>query len=49
MPKSAESRIAEALDRLVELYTATNKPDEVKVYRELRAKFPETKKDEPKK
>jgi eukaryotic-like serine/threonine-protein kinase len=34
-------RIPEALDRLVELYTATKKPDEAKKYRELRAKYPE--------
>ncbi len=33
------TRIPEALDRLIELYTATNKPDEVKKYQELRAKY----------
>jgi eukaryotic-like serine/threonine-protein kinase len=33
-------RIPEAIDRLIELYTATNKPDEVKKWREERAKLP---------
>jgi len=33
-------RLAEALDRLIELYTATNKPDEVKKWRAERAKYP---------
>jgi non-specific serine/threonine protein kinase/serine/threonine-protein kinase len=46
IPKGGETRIAEALDRLIGLYTATNKPDEVKKYQELRAKYP---KPEPKK
>jgi hypothetical protein len=40
IPPPAATRIPEALDRLVELYTATNKPDEVKKYQELRAKYP---------
>ncbi|MGL4423971.1 MAG: tetratricopeptide repeat protein, partial [Gemmataceae bacterium] len=40
IPPQGNSRIPEALDRLIELYTATNKPDEVKKYRELRAKYP---------
>jgi hypothetical protein len=35
------TRIAEALDRLIELYTATNKPDEVKKWQVERAKYPE--------
>lgn len=35
-----QQRLIEALDRLIELYTATNKPDEVKKYQELRAKYP---------
>ncbi|MBM3982866.1 MAG: serine/threonine protein kinase [Planctomycetes bacterium] len=39
MPQGS-TRIPEALDRLIELYTATNKPDEVKKYRDLRAKYP---------
>jgi hypothetical protein len=32
--------IAEALDRLIELFTATNKPDEVKKWQAERAKYP---------
>lgn len=47
IPPQASTRIPEALDRLIELYTATNKPDEVKKYQELRAKYPNPK--EPKK
>jgi len=43
-----ELRLPEALDRLVELYTATKKPDEAKKWRAERAKYPETKKPEPK-
>jgi hypothetical protein len=35
-----ELRIPEALDRLIELYTATNKPDEAKKWRAERAKYP---------
>jgi tetratricopeptide (TPR) repeat protein len=35
-----ELRIPEALDRLIELYTATDKPDEVKRWRAERAKYP---------
>ena len=35
-----EYRIPEALSRLIALYTATDKPDEVKKYKELRAKYP---------
>ncbi|MBX7105982.1 MAG: tetratricopeptide repeat protein [Gemmataceae bacterium] len=40
MPPQGRIRIPEALDRLIELYTATNQPDEVKKYQELRAKYP---------
>lgn len=40
IPPPAGERISEALDRLIDLYTATNKPDEVKKYQELRAKYP---------
>jgi hypothetical protein len=39
----AEKRIPEALDALIELYTATNKPDEVKKWQAERAKYPEGK------
>jgi len=35
-----EPRLPEALDRLIELYTATDKPDEVKSWRAERAKYP---------
>jgi eukaryotic-like serine/threonine-protein kinase len=35
-----ETRIPEALDRLVWLYTATNRPAEVQRYRDLRTKYP---------
>ena len=41
IPPQARSRIAEALDRLIELSTATNKPDEVKKWQAERAKYPE--------
>ena len=33
-------RLPEALDWLIELYTATNKPDEAKKWREEWAKYP---------
>jgi hypothetical protein len=33
-------RMTAALDALVKLYEATDKPDEVKKYRELRSKYP---------
>jgi serine/threonine-protein kinase len=33
-------RLPEALDPLIELYTATNQPDEVKKWRAERAKYP---------
>lgn len=35
-----EFRIPEALDMLIQLYEATNKPEEVKKYQDLRAKYP---------
>ena len=40
IPKGAETRIPEALDRLIELYTATNQPYEVKQWQAERAKYP---------
>ena len=43
IPTQAKTRVPEALDRLVELYTANNKPDEVKKWQAERAKYPETK------
>jgi eukaryotic-like serine/threonine-protein kinase len=33
IPPQDQVRIPEAIDRLIELYTATNKPDEVKRWR----------------
>jgi serine/threonine protein kinase len=35
-----QSRLNEALDRLIELYTAVNKPDEANKYRDLRSNSP---------
>ena len=40
IPQNGRSRIPEALDRLIELFTATNNPDEVKRFKELRTKYP---------
>jgi hypothetical protein len=40
----AELRIPAALDRLIELYTALNKPDEAKKWQAERAKYPGAKK-----
>ena len=42
IPPQASTRLPEALDRLIELYTATNKPDEVKKWQAERAKYPAT-------
>ncbi|MFO0842616.1 MAG: tetratricopeptide repeat protein [Gemmataceae bacterium] len=47
IPPQGSTRIPDALDRLVELYTATNKPDEVKKHQELRAKYPMPKEAAP--
>ena len=41
IPPQGKVRLTEAVDRLIELYTATNKPDEVKKWRAERAKYPE--------
>ena len=38
-----EKRIPQALDALIELYTVTNKPEEVKKWQAERAKHPEAK------
>jgi serine/threonine protein kinase len=43
IPPQSSTRLPEALDRLIELYTATNKPDEVKKWQAERAKYPQTK------
>jgi len=40
IPKRGATRIPEALDRLIELSTATNKLDEVKKWQAERAKYP---------
>ncbi len=40
IPPQASTRLPEALDRLIEFYTATNKPDEVKKWQAERAKYP---------
>ncbi len=40
MPEQGKIRLPEAVDRLIELSTATNKPDEVKKWRAERAKYP---------
>jgi eukaryotic-like serine/threonine-protein kinase len=40
IPPQARDRAPEALDRLVELYAATNKSDEVTKWRSERAKYP---------
>jgi serine/threonine protein kinase len=47
IPKVAETRMPEAIDRLMELYTATDKPEEAKKYRDLRAKYPAPKEATP--
>jgi eukaryotic-like serine/threonine-protein kinase len=47
IPRGGELRIPEALDRLIELYTALGKADEAKKYRELRAKYPTPKESAP--
>lgn len=49
IPKGSENSNPEALDRLIELYTATNKPDEAKKWQTERAKYPAVKPPEPKK
>ncbi len=40
IPAPAANRIPAALDRLIELYTATNQPDEAKKWQAERAKYP---------
>ncbi len=48
IPPRASTRIPEALDRLIELYTAMNRPDEVRRWRAERTKYPEIKPAEKK-
>jgi hypothetical protein len=40
IPPQGSARLPEALDRLIELYDATNKPDDVTKWRAERAKYP---------
>lgn len=40
IPPEAAARLPEALDRLTELYTATDKPDEVQKWQTERTKYP---------
>jgi eukaryotic-like serine/threonine-protein kinase len=49
LPKTASTRIPEALDRLVAFYAATNKPDETKMWRAERAKYPQAEVKTPEK
>jgi hypothetical protein len=42
IPPQGRTRIPEALDRLIELYTATNKPDEAQKWQAERAKYKES-------
>jgi len=48
IPPQGAIRLPEALDRLIELSTATKKPDEAKKYQELRAKYTAPKEVAPK-
>jgi hypothetical protein len=41
IPAPLKIRLPEALDRLIELYTAINKPDEAKKWQAERAKYPQ--------
>ena len=47
IPPNGAVRIPESLDRLIEFYTATNKPDEITKYNELRATYSPSKNPEP--
>ncbi len=40
IPEQGKVRLHEALDRLIELYTVTDKPDEVQKWQAERAKYP---------
>jgi len=43
VPPQGRPRLPEAVDRLVELYTATSRPDELKKWQAERANYPEVK------
>ena len=47
IPPEGSTRIPEALDRLIELSSVTNKPDDVKKWRAERAKYPTPKEAAP--
>jgi hypothetical protein len=47
IPQQGSTRILEALDRLIELYTVANKPDEMKKWQAERAKYPAEKAPPP--
>jgi len=49
IPTQSQVRLPEALDRLIELSTATNKPDDAKKWQAERAKYPEVTPISPKK
>ncbi len=49
IPPPGKVRRPEALDRLIALYTATNKPDEAKKWRAERANYPAEKTPPPEK
>ena len=49
IPPQGATRIPEALDRLLDLCTATSRPDEVKKWQAERAKYPEAKKPDTRK
>jgi hypothetical protein len=40
IPPESRVRLSEALDRLIDFYTVTNKPDEVKKWQAERARYP---------
>ena len=44
MPPSGKKLLPEAIDRLIELYTATNRPEEAKRWQAERAKYPSAEK-----
>jgi hypothetical protein len=48
IPPRSQVRLSEALDPLIELSTAMNKPDEVKKWQAERAKYPEVTSRSPK-
>jgi hypothetical protein len=43
IPEQGKIRLPEAIDRLIELYTTTDRPDEAKKWRAERARYPESK------